>query len=93
MSIRIYNEVVSEEFIGNEPYQTITRKQIVPTSSNNDFADDLVSECLRNWYLEDTAGFEGELYGYGLIPILKKYNLNSIQELDDEDCYRVSISW
>lgn len=93
MSIRIYNEVVSEKFIGNETYQTITREQIVPTSSNSDFADDLISECRRNWCLEDTAGFEGELYGHGLIPILKKYNLNSIQELDGEDCYIVSISW
>ena len=93
MSIRIYNEVVGEKFIGNETYQTITREQIVPTSSNGDFADDLISECRRNWYLEDTAGFEGELYGHGLIPILKKYNLNSIQQLDDEDYYIVSISW
>ena len=40
MSIRIYNEVVGEKFIGNETYQTITREQIVPTSSNGDFADD-----------------------------------------------------
>lgn len=93
MSIRIYNEVVSEKFIGNETYQTITREQIVPTVSNSDFADDLMSECRKNWCLEDTAGFEGELYGHGLIPILKKYNLNSIQELDDEDYYIVSISW
>ena len=93
MSIRIYNEVVGEKFIGNEIYQTITREQIVPTSSNGDFADDLISECRRNWCLEDTAGFEGELYGHGLIPILKKYNLNSIQQLYDEDYYIVSISW
>ena len=93
MSIRIYNEVVSEKFIGNETYQTITREQIVPTSSNGDFADDLIDECRKNWCLEDTAGFEGELYGHGLIPILKKYNLNSVQQLDDEDYYIVSISW
>ena len=93
MSIRIYNEVVGEKFIGNETYQTITREQIVPTSSNSDFADDLMDECRRNWCLEDTAGFEGELYGYGLIPLLKEYNLNSIQQLDEEDYYIVSISW
>lgn len=93
MSIRIYNEVVSEKFIGNETYQTITREQIVPTSSNGDFADDLISECHKNWCLEDTAGFEGELYGYDLIPILRKYNIDSIKVLDDEDYYIVSISW
>ena len=93
MSIKIYNQVVGEKFIGNETYQTITREQIVPTSSNSDFADDLISECRRNWCLEDTAGFEGELYGHVLIPILKKYNLNSIQQLDEEDYYIVSISW
>ena len=93
MSIRIYNEVVGEKFIGNETYQTITREQIVPTSSNGDFADDLIDECRKNWCLEDVAGFEGELYGYDLIPLLKGYNLNPIQELDDEDCYIVSISW
>ena len=93
MSIRIYNEVVGEKFIGNETYQTITREQIVPTSSNGDFADDLIDECRGNWCLKDVAGFEGELYGHGLIPILKKYNLNSIQQLYDEDYYIVSISW
>ena len=93
MSIRIYNEVVSEKFIGNETYQTITREQIIPTSSNSDFADDLMDECRKNWCLEDTAGFEGELYGYELIPLLKEYNLNSVQQLDDEDYYIVSISW
>ena len=93
MSIRIYNEVVSEKFISNETYQTITREQIIPTSSNSDFADDLMDECRKNWCLEDTAGFEGELYGHGLIPILKKYNLSSIQQLDEEDYYIVSISW
>lgn len=93
MSIRIYNEVVGEKFIGNETYQTITREQIVPTSSNGDFADDLISECRKNWSLEDTAGFEGELYGYDLIPILRKYNIDSIKVLDDEDYYIVSISW
>jgi hypothetical protein len=93
MSIRIYNQVVGEKFIGNETYQTITREQIVPTSSNSDFADDLMDECRKNWCLEDVAGFEGELYGHGLISILKKYSLNSIQQLDDEDYYIVSISW
>lgn len=93
MSIRIYNEVVGEKFIGNETYQTITREQIVPISSNGDFADDLIDECRKNWCLEDVAGFEGELYGHELIPLLKEYNLNSIQELDDEDYYIVSISW
>ena len=92
-SIRIYNEVVSEKFISNETYQTITREQIIPTSSNSDFADDLMDECRKNWCLEDTSGFEGELYGHGLIPILKKYNLSSIQQLDEEDYYIVSISW
>ena len=93
MSIRIYNEVVSEKFISNETYQTITREQIIPTSSNSDFADDLMDECRKNWCLEDTAGFEGELYGNELIPLLKKYNLSSIQQLDEEDYYIVSISW
>ena len=92
-SIWIYNEVVGEKFIGNETYQTITREQIVPTSSIGDFADDLIDECRKNWCLEDVAGFEGELYGHDLIPILKEYNLNSIQQLDEEDYYIVSISW
>ncbi len=93
MSIRIYNEVVGEKFIGNETYQTITKEQIIPTSSNSDFADDLIDKCRKNWCLEDVAGFEGELYGYDLIPLLKEYNLDSIQQLDEEDYYIVSISW